>query len=393
MLRHVSATSCTPGASAPPDRGYVLFVTSTYRHPSEAGSTGGTISNYLLMEKIAEQRSAVILHLAQSGESAWDFEGGRARVYREVRPKWRGLQLSRRWIPFVHATTSAFVGRHGAPQAVLATTDTVCALGAGVLRKTPSAIIVRAFENFGLRPPKVTWGTRCALAKQAAVRRFSDGRYLRGANLIATNSAFMAGCIGSRFGIARDRIVVIPQLCDVVPISDPSPGSASAIGFVNRNSDKNLGFVLELAQRLKNRHFVVFGSVPEVARRAPPNVEFRGWESDRNRMFAQAGLWIMPSAWPEPFGRVSIEAQAANRRVLVADVGGLPETVADRRYLIAGYDPERWAKRIEELMSMPEEEVAANGARTRERFSGGAHDRAIDDLVNRLLVEETSVGL
>jgi glycosyltransferase involved in cell wall biosynthesis len=124
---------------------------------------------------------------------------------------------------------------------------------------------------------------------------------MRGANLVVANSEFMAGCVGRRFGIDRERIVVVPQLCDVVPAPEHSSRNGDAIGFVNRNSDKNLGFVLELAAKLPGRRFVVYGSMPNVTAVTPNNVEFRGWESDRNRMFSQAGLWIMPSSWPEPF--------------------------------------------------------------------------------------------
>lgn len=373
-----------------PGKGYILFIASNYKHPSETGSTGGTISNYHCMEQIAKLHRVVVLHLEQDGESAGVAEGAGVEIEKSIWPRWRGRQLAMNWLPFVHARTSAIIRERGVPLAIFATTDTVCALGADLARGIPGAVIVQAFENFGLRPPNVTWSTRISLAKQAVARRFSDGRYMRKAKLIATNSAFMANCLGNRFGIDRDKVVVIPQLCDVDSVPEFSAGGSEAIGFVNRSSDKNLGLVLVLASGLPDRPFVVYGTVPSGVAASPPNVDFRGWDSDRNRMFAQAGLWIVPSSWPEPFGRVSIEAQAANRRVLVADIGGLPETVADPRYLISGYDPQAWVARIQELTSLPEDVVAASGASIRERFSAAAHERAVRGFMGRLLAEDVS---
>jgi len=69
-------------------------------------------------------------------------------------------------------------------------------------------------------------------------------------------------------------------------------------------------------------------------------------------MFASAKVWIVPSLWAEPFGRVSIEAQAAQRAVLVADSGGLPETVGEPSFLMPGYDADEWLERIMTLMQL-----------------------------------------
>lgn len=43
--------------------------------------------------------------------------------------------------------------------------------------------------------------------------------------------------------------------------------------------------------------------------------------------FAHARLAVVPSRWPEPFGRVALEAQHHGTPALVSDAGGLPEVV------------------------------------------------------------------
>lgn len=109
-------------------------------------------------------------------------------------------------------------------------------------------------------------------------------------------------------------------------------------------------------------------------------MEVRGWESDRSVMFASAKVWIVPSLWEEPFGRVSIEAQAANRPVLVIKKGGLPETVANQKYVISGFNVEAWLDRIRILLSLPGEEIERNGSLVRHRFSREAHDQRIGEI-------------
>jgi glycosyltransferase involved in cell wall biosynthesis len=58
---------------------------------------------------------------------------------------------------------------------------------------------------------------------------------------------------------------------------------------------------------------------------------FLEWESDMAAVYPGLDLLAVPSLYPEPFGRVSVEAQAACVPVVSSLAGGLPETfVPDR---------------------------------------------------------------
>ncbi len=45
------------------------------------------------------------------------------------------------------------------------------------------------------------------------------------------------------------------------------------------------------------------------------------------QIYADADLVVFPSIWPEPFGRIAIEAMAAGKPVIASDVGGIKDTV------------------------------------------------------------------
>jgi glycosyltransferase involved in cell wall biosynthesis len=46
-------------------------------------------------------------------------------------------------------------------------------------------------------------------------------------------------------------------------------------------------------------------------------------------LLARAGLVVVPSLWPEPFGLVGVEAAAHGVPVVAFDVGGVPEWLID----------------------------------------------------------------
>lgn len=58
---------------------------------------------------------------------------------------------------------------------------------------------------------------------------------------------------------------------------------------------------------------------------------FLGWEADLAALYPALDILAVPSLYPEPFGRVSVEAQAAAVPVVSSLAGGLPETFAPER--------------------------------------------------------------
>lgn len=74
------------------------------------------------------------------------------------------------------------------------------------------------------------------------------------------------------------------------------------------------------------------------------------------RLLGSCRVVAVPSLWPEPFGRVPLEAALAERPVVVFKVGGLPETVDDQKtgLLVEGGDFDAFAAAIVRLLRNPD---------------------------------------
>jgi L-malate glycosyltransferase len=110
------------------------------------------------------------------------------------------------------------------------------------------------------------------------------------------------------------------------------------------------------------------------------SVHFLGQRDDVPGLLHEIDLSLLPS-WDEPFANVMLESMAMGTPLLVSDVGGGPELVADRvsGRLLAPKRPELWAAAVSELLNdRPTLELM--GERAREAtsdFSPEAHSRAM----------------
>lgn len=358
----------------------IYFCSQFFPPPVSAENTGGTISNLNMLRFLASRYDVTVLTFDPSSQIEL-FADEPFQVVQQSPPRWRALGLLLHWQDFVRRNTQCLFDRAGCPDILIATTSTLAAFDVAD-DKTKCIAVVRAFENFGFKCPWVPLGTKMDLVKGAILRRLSDWRLLRRADGILTNSRFMGDAISQRFGIKRDQIHILKQQVDFEHSVDTPP--KNTIGFVHRGKDKNIDFVVDLAQRAPSLTFRIYGHAQGIPSDLPANVEVIGWASDRSEMFSSAALWLVPSLWAEPFGRVSIEAQAANRAVLVVNSGGLPETVCDERYVIDGFNQEAWLDRIYTLLALPDAQIAQAGAEIRSSFSKAMHDSALQHSINKI---------
>lgn len=67
-----------------------------------------------------------------------------------------------------------------------------------------------------------------------------------------------------------------------------------------------------------------------------------------------SALFLVPSQWQEPFGRVAFEAMAAGVPTLASATGGLAELVPPEQLVRDFTEPRAWLHAIEELLEEPE---------------------------------------
>lgn len=71
--------------------------------------------------------------------------------------------------------------------------------------------------------------------------------------------------------------------------------------------------------------------------------------------YRKADIVVFPSLWPEPFGRIAIEAMAAGKPVIASRIGGIPETITnDVGILIDPGNIKQMRDAIKKLASRPD---------------------------------------
>jgi glycosyltransferase involved in cell wall biosynthesis len=83
-------------------------------------------------------------------------------------------------------------------------------------------------------------------------------------------------------------------------------------------------------------------------------IDFVGHQFDLVPYYRAADVVVTPSTWPEPFGRVVIEAMACGAPVIASDIGGIPEILSGElsEFLVTPGDPEALVRRLEQVYAV-----------------------------------------
>lgn len=134
---------------------------------------------------------------------------------------------------------------------------------------------------------------------------------------------------------------------------DSGEGTYDKIVYMGAGSHKGTKLVMQLAKRLPEYEFLVSGD-KDVPRKWDlskyPNVQWSAW-ADRDILLQSARVHICPSYWPEPFGRIPIEAGSYAVPSISSARGGLPEAVGPGGILLDPDDQQAWEWTVRLLMS------------------------------------------
>ena len=189
------------------------------------------------------------------------------------------------------------------------------------------------------RPEGLTAADRLRYAHLRFLQRPAYRVWLRGVDAVVPISAYMADCV--RADLPRVPMRVIPNNredgYEPMPVQDPY-----SLVFIGRLAAvKGVAVLLDAFRGVLAAHprarLTVIGDGPDRARLetaaadliAADRVAFTGWlgRDEIRELLRACGLVVVPSLWPEVFGRVALDAQACGRAVVASGIGGLPELV------------------------------------------------------------------
>lgn len=166
-----------------------------------------------------------------------------------------------------------------------------------------------------------------------------------------------------RGGYDAARMHVLPNFTDLPDDTEASNPSTEGgyVAYIGRISpEKGLPVLIEAARQtgLPVRIAGNAAKMPELARTAPPNVQFVGKLSREQlpTFYREARFSVVPSTWYECFGIVAAESLGYGRPVIVSRIGGLPEVVEHERtgLLVTPGDPADLAAAMRRLWDEPD---------------------------------------
>ena len=174
-------------------------------------------------------------------------------------------------------------------------------------------------------------------------------------------SAFLANKLID-FGVPAARVIHRPNFMDPGP--EP-PATAPGEGWLyagRLSPEKGVDLALAAARRLPAHPLFICGTGPmeaELRQRAAelPHVHFLGHlpPSHLDRVMRSVRVVVVPSRWYENFPYAVLEAQAAGRAVVAADIGGIPEQIThgEDGLLVPPDDTDALTHAVAELLTHP----------------------------------------
>lgn len=267
----------------------------------------------------------------------------------------------------------------------------------------PSILFLRSFEHFCLIgfEKGVDCSRDCGrcLSWRNKLYYFNWRKWLawhqsaiQNAGVVIANSKFVAGLPEAIYNIDRNIRVLYPA----VEISSPvkNPETNSHITMINPNRLKGGDIFLKIAQKMPDRSFLAVGRSPrEFSRSAEKmqNVARIDWTEGLWDFYQKTRVLLIPSRWPEAFGRVAVEAGLFGIPSIATNIGGLPEAVGDGGILIDDLnDIDAWIDAIHILDS--QDAYAGYSIRAFNHASGFGIENSVRQF-KAIVAEELGINL
>lgn len=340
----------------------IVFVLLAVKSSRAPGATGGTISNFLLIEQLAEAGFPVEVvcgDIAEVDELSLQAHGVRI-ITKEISTGLFKRLTKLIWF-YSNIIKSDIDGN------ILVTSNGTSMFP---VRNAQHKIICRAFEDFFVTNRK----TNCIKNAWYSLMRWLTKKSYKKSESVITNSLFMKDYLSNK-GYGTNIHVLYPPINQIYRKQGELVRRVEKIGIINPSHRKGEDIFLGLAGIFSGLKFIYFAH--DAKNYSSHNICYGGWQSEIENIYSQIDLLIVPSSWEEPFGRVSPEAIRSGVPVLVSDRGGLPETV-DAKLVVKDMTIEGWSNKLDWVIRNPEALWAA-WARSYElsdRFSADAHQKS-----------------
>ncbi|MBW2194208.1 MAG: glycosyltransferase [Deltaproteobacteria bacterium] len=357
----------------------ILFSLDNYDH----GTGGAEISMQALAHLLGERGHDV--RVLQRGSMVGTYNNGPICVHTYPLPS-PGLIRDRnndtiRWNHAWEQILINFLDKYWADLVVTQTRLLCSTVDIATKRNIPVVVFVRDYSafcpvDFRFHEALYECNRQCKEClpwrlrlKYSSVRhtleQYEEG--LRKATLLVANSDYMRKVIRRFYNI--EAKIVYPAVD--LRRYEAEPSKRDSILFVKPQYVKGFPIFAQVATRMPDRRFLIAGKMKRHARMKLPHrktIEYLGWVKDMKNAYGRARLLIGPSIWPEPFGRVFVEAAASGIPSVASARGGIPEAVGKGGILIDNiFDISCWIEALRQLEDPDIYVTYAENARTHAR--------------------------
>ena len=159
-------------------------------------------------------------------------------------------------------------------------------------------------------------------------------------HLVITNSQFLKNTI-LKYYIKTNVEVLFPSV--ITTNKKYYPNKHKPIGLISGTVHKGEDVLLSISQKLPKLNFIIYNSTMELD--FPENVKCLGY-TNRDEIFSNISLLLVPSTLNETFGRIVIESQLRGIPCLCHGIGGLKESQIIEDFIVSFNDIENWVNKI-----------------------------------------------
>lgn len=170
-----------------------------------------------------------------------------------------------------------------------------------------------------------------------------------------------------KYGLSVKNKVVIPNSVDIEISSTNNFSEKDNIILYLGNFGKHKGIftLLKAFVNIDNKNFKLYfiGDGPEKRKLEKliskyTNIKIINWlnKEELFRYIKKSKIVVLPSEWPEAFGRTLIEAVYNGTLIIGSNAGAIPEVIQDNRFIFNVKNHLELASKIEWIMSMKKHE-------------------------------------